>query len=446
MSSSNLSSLTYVTADNHNAHNQVKVNSKLKQRNSSMSANNDSRSLQLGIAMPPASITTRQLIDLKFDQLANKVFTELTIAHNSLQLFQSIDNILMEQPQFPVVMTSSSMSLINQKQQQHHSRIGGSSSPHQQQQFSARINSHGGSSGHLTQLSHTNSANFISNGRRTVTPLHQSSFRSSTIDDDDNDDDFSVEEIDTSGDSGSLQLGSLKMQQVQSIERHHKLSQAPNKQSKKVASPSSDSTYKRNNNHSPGAAVSGTHDSLTDNTNLSQSPYSLTKSKTTSNATNCNDLFPNHSYQNHLQQQKQPKHLNNTCTHSNKRLNPIVRSSTIGTTFDKGRLRQIYPSNQQPRSIHNFNTKDMGALYKPHLNYSTNVLGHHRLSDDDEIIIVPTNQNPTSPSLTSLSPDMPDSTNDDEPQERFSISRTKSFWERLANTKSNQCKPILSSY
>ena len=105
----------------------------------------------------------------------------------------------------------------------------------------------------------------------------------------------------------------------------------------------------------------------------------------------------------------------------------------------------------------------MSHLYKPHMNYSTSALGnHHRLSDDDEIIIIPTTRSPTvSPALLSSRNCSPmdarnannnnnnnhldeddDTSNVDELSERFSISRTKSFWEKLTKAK---CGPKVSA-
>lgn len=144
----------------------------------------------------------------------------------------------------------------------------------------------------------------------------------------------------------------------------------------------------------------------------------------------------------------------------------VVRSSTIGasqmpTRPSGGAARQQARSaredqaadqaEQEPRSLGGLLTShDISQLYKPHMNYSTSLLGNHRLSDDDEIIIIPTCQSPSLMSA-SVSPvaggqqqqqsesQHPDRTtnNIDEFSERFSISRTKSFWEKLANSKSS---------
>jgi len=110
----------------------------------------------------------------------------------------------------------------------------------------------------------------------------------------------------------------------------------------------------------------------------------------------------------------------------------------------------------------------VGHLYKPHMNYSTSALGnHHRLSDDDEIIIIPTTRSPTiSPALMGSrncspadlgalrhqhdhqqhdhdehNPELDDDlSNMDELSERFSISRTKSFWEKLTSSRAAGAK------
>lgn len=127
------------------------------------------------------------------------------------------------------------------------------------------------------------------------------------------------------------------------------------------------------------------------------------------------------------------------------RFNPIVRSNTICASRNQ-HSAQFNGTANKPAV---FNSRDMGNLYKPHMNYSTSLLGNHRLSDDDEIIIIPTQ----SPSLmSSQSPDAQqhqhqhqhhqdaagqlssttNNNNNDELTERFSISRTKNFWEKLS--------------
>lgn len=142
----------------------------------------------------------------------------------------------------------------------------------------------------------------------------------------------------------------------------------------------------------------------------------------------------------------------------------VVRSNTIGgsqmarpsaSTRQQGsKPIDNEPADQhEPRSLGGLLTShDISQLYKPHMNYSTSLLGNHRLSDDDEIIIIPTAQSPSlmSASVSPVNPhnhhhqhtqpddEHPDRTtnNIDEFSERFSISRTKSFWEKLANSKS----------
>jgi hypothetical protein len=148
----------------------------------------------------------------------------------------------------------------------------------------------------------------------------------------------------------------------------------------------------------------------------------------------------------------------------------VVRSSTLGAgqmtrPASGGARRQLASTqsndndednkhdNNEPRSLGGLLTSnDIGHFYKPHMNYSTSLLGNHRLSDDDEIIIIPTSQSPSSLMSASVSPvghpqhqqhqqlepgkQGSDANNIDEFSERFSISRTKSFWEKLANSKS----------
>lgn len=137
------------------------------------------------------------------------------------------------------------------------------------------------------------------------------------------------------------------------------------------------------------------------------------------------------------QQQQQ-----STAAKQRQRFAPIVRSNTIGaTSHDKqassiaktsgNKQETMYRLQQQqkePRSMSILTSNDIRSLYKPHMNYSTSVLGNHRLSDDDEIIIIPTQ----SPSMISPSPDMMSDATIDELKDRFSISRTKNFWEKLS--------------
>lgn len=168
-----------------------------------------------------------------------------------------------------------------------------------------------------------------------------------------------------------------------------------------------------------------------------------------------------------VQQQKQ-----HSSNNGKQRFNPISRSNTLGSVgkqfkfqsqqqASKQRLASedsghpmataTNASVEQAKPVMMLNKRDIGSLYKPHMNYSTSVLGNHRLSDDDEIIIIPTQ----SPSVMSTSPDMSEcqanrtdaaagqansliQSGPDDATERFSISRTKSFWEKLSKGRAGQ--------
>lgn len=127
------------------------------------------------------------------------------------------------------------------------------------------------------------------------------------------------------------------------------------------------------------------------------------------------------------QQQQQPSRI--------QRFNRIVRSNTIANA-------NLGPVTNGDRGHEILDHHDLKNLYKPHMNYSTSLLGNHRLSDDDEIIIIPT----TSPSLVSTSTDRESPNTDEQSQdvERFSISRTKNFWEKLSNRNGNSSRPVRS--
>jgi len=153
----------------------------------------------------------------------------------------------------------------------------------------------------------------------------------------------------------------------------------------------------------------------------------LTKSMTTNDAANIseNNLQPKQTSNTQQSQQAVNQRQQIPQKQRQSRVNPVVRSNTISNASQ--RLDREREQNRNVAAKSTFlNTKDIGSLYKPHMNYSTSVLGNHRLSDDDEIIIIPTQ----SPSLVSTSPD--GDANVDELSERFSISRTKSFWEKLS--------------
>lgn len=159
------------------------------------------------------------------------------------------------------------------------------------------------------------------------------------------------------------------------------------------------------------------------------------------------------------QVQRQKQKFNQTSQQASQ----VAKSSSnvhLNTTTTTPTSSSSNTSSQQPRSLGNPSTspsrnttptsqsielsskETLGHLYKPHMNYSTSLLGNHRLSDDDEIIIIPTASPSSLISSSCCSPaGAPQNTgNTSEPpeeadlSERFSISRTKSFWERLSNT------------
>lgn len=165
----------------------------------------------------------------------------------------------------------------------------------------------------------------------------------------------------------------------------------------------------------------------------------IVKSKTLSDATNISEMnmltkrqasnTNNNIIKQGQQQQLQQTHNNH---HQRPRFNPIVRSNTVSSNAshkaDQERKDSyLQKQDSEPKSIV-LNGKDFGSLWKPHMNYSTSMLGNPRLSDDDEIIIIPTQ----SPSFVSPSPDGQCETHAEDMTERFSISRTKSFWEKLS--------------
>lgn len=161
----------------------------------------------------------------------------------------------------------------------------------------------------------------------------------------------------------------------------------------------------------------------------------ISKSKTLSDTTNISEinmLSKQHSPRQQQQQKRQLNYHQQQYLQPNQNQQQQPQQRFIKTTIANNtqQLQSQSSSNQdhhsEPKSMV-LNSRDIGSFYKPHMNYSTNVLGNHRLSDDDEIIIIPTQ----SPSLVSNSPD-PDHANADELTERFSISRTKSFWEKLS--------------
>lgn len=117
---------------------------------------------------------------------------------------------------------------------------------------------------------------------------------------------------------------------------------------------------------------------------------------------------------------------------SDEPLSPVKELSSSTPNYREASLSIV--SNGSSSGQRSIEHQAIKSLYKPHMNYSTSALGSHRLSDDDEIIIIPTK----SPSLISSSPDRESSNATDEHLqdiERFSISRTKNFWEKLSNTK-----------
>lgn len=148
----------------------------------------------------------------------------------------------------------------------------------------------------------------------------------------------------------------------------------------------------------------------------------ISKSKTLSDTTNISEIEMLTKQQHGLRQQQQQQYLKP----NQKQQQPQQRFVKSTVASNDNDIHQQQDQLSEPKSMV-LTGRDIGSLYKPHMNYSTSVLGNHRLSDDDEIIIIPTQ----SPSLVSNSPD-PDHANIDELSERFSISRTKSFWEKLS--------------
>lgn len=151
----------------------------------------------------------------------------------------------------------------------------------------------------------------------------------------------------------------------------------------------------------------------------------ISKSKTLSDSTNISEINMLTKQQHSPRQQQQQNYHHQQYLQPNQK-QPLQQQRFIKSTVASNTNNIQHDQQGEPKSLV-LNSKDIGSLYRPHMNYSTSVLGSHRLSDDDEIIIIPTQ----SPSLVSNSPD-PDQANADELTERFSISRTKSFWEKLS--------------
>lgn len=293
---------------------------------------------------------------------------------------------------------------------------------------------------------------------------------SEEVDDDDDDDDFDDEDDESLDDNGQNYITHGDMQTKVNLENlfvnNNSNRQTPQKGIVKKTINSNNNLAHLNpimRSNSLGArndslvkVKSPTKQNIitSPNRHQQQSPVSLQKSKTSHESLSVKTTIGNINNSNNVVQpapRRSPSSRNShhdfllmsSSQQHQKHHQPTIVSNNNKNNNEASKLHQAEPNSNQLQQ-HLDQNQALNILYKPHTNYSTSLLANqHRFSDDDEIIIIPT-KSPSLISNPSPDPDFASNSGFDNDSDaaaaaaandRFSISRTKSFWEKLSNNK-----------